>query len=100
MVHAPVFELRGSQIENALPSALGQKMDHTEQILIRVAEAHSAPDTGFEIRRAARQVERDRALVRIPEIDHAVELGVAGFELVARKQLRPMAGKSSHGLVD
>ena len=48
------------------------------------------PVSKYEAR--ARHVERDHALVRVPDVDHAVQLLVGRLDRVVREQLRPVVG--------
>src|SRR5207237_398391 len=62
-VRAAVRKLRGGDIDDAFASALRHEVHEAEQILIRIAEAHAAPNARLEIRGATRHVEGDHALV-------------------------------------
>ena len=74
---------------------LRDHVDEAEQVLVRVAEAHPAPDPGLEHRGRARQVERHHALVRVPGVDHAVDVLVAGRHLEGRRAARPTRPRSA-----
>ena len=54
----------------------GQVREETQQVLGTIAESRTAGDTGLERRHRAAHVERDHALVRVPDVDHAVRVGV------------------------
>ena len=57
-------------------------VDEAEQVLVGVAKPHPAADPRLEIRCRPGHIERDHALVRVPDIDHPV--GV----LVGRRYLQ------------
>ena len=59
----------------------GDHVHEPEQVLVGVAEAHPAADPRLEHRRRARQVERDHALVGVPDVDHPVDVLIAGVDL-------------------
>src|SRR5215510_10993406 len=89
MVRAAVLELRRREVDDALARAVGQLVDEARDVLIGVAEAHAAPYPRLEVRRAARQVERDDALALVPDVDHAVEFIVAALDGIAGEQVVP-----------
>ena len=62
-----------------LAGPLRDQVHEAEQVLVGVAEAHPAADPGLEERGERRHVERDHALVRVPDVDHPVQLLVAGL---------------------
>ena len=68
-------------------------MDKAQQILTGVAEAHAAAKTALEITRAAAHVERDHALILVPDIDHTVELVVAGLDRKTGEETFPVRSK-------
>ena len=100
MVGAAVGKLRGRQVENPPPGLGGYLMDETQQVLVGIPEAHAAADPGLEIGGASRQVERHHALVLVPYIDHAVELGVVGCHRIRREQLAPSAGQRPEAFIN
>ncbi len=55
---------------------LRYEVNEAEKILIGVTETHAMTDARLEVRGAPRHVERHHALVRVPDVDHAVELRV------------------------
>lgn len=61
-------------IQNALTGALGDHMHKTQQILIAVAIAHAAADSGFVAAGRTREVESGHTLRGIPRIDHALQM--------------------------
>ena len=89
VVGAAGRQLRRGDVEDPLAGPLRDHVDEAEQVLVRVAEAHAAPDPGLEQRGRARQVERDHALVGVPDVDHPVEVLVAGLDLERPEQLVP-----------
>ena len=90
VISAPVCELGRGDVDDALAGPLGDEVHEAQQVLVRVAKPHAAADARLEIRGAARHVEGDHALVRVPDVDHAVELLVARFERVFREHPGPM----------
>ena len=90
VVGAAVRLLGGRDVEDALPRPRRDEVHEAEQVLVRVAEAHAAADAGLEVRGRARHVERDHALVGVPDVDHPVEALVAGLHRVLRQHLRPV----------
>lgn len=49
MIGAAVRELRGGDIQNALPRPFRNDMHEAQQVLTRIAEAHAAPHAAFEV---------------------------------------------------
>ena len=49
MIGAAVRELRGGDIQNALPRPFRNDMHEAQQVLTRIAEAHAAPHATFEV---------------------------------------------------
>ena len=90
VVGAAVRLLGGRDVEDALPRPRRDEVHEAEQVLVRVAEAHATADPGLEVRGRARHVERDHALVGVPDVDHPVEALVAGLHRVLRQHLRPV----------
>ena len=100
VVGAPVVLLRRRDVEDALLRARGDEVDEAEEVLVRVAEAHAAADAGLEVGGRARHVERDHALVRVPDVDHPVEPGVLRLHVVGREHARPVVVQRAESLVD
>ncbi|OIQ79418.1 hypothetical protein GALL_388480 [mine drainage metagenome] len=90
VVRGPVRQLRRGDVEDPLAGPLGDEVHEPQQVLGRVAEAHPTPDARLEVRRRARHVERDHALVLVPDVDHPVELLVAARDAVAGEQVGPV----------
>ncbi len=99
VVSAAVGELSGRDVDDALAGTFRDLMDEAEQILVRVPEAHASPDTGLEVRCTARHVERDHALVGVPDVDHAVELLVRRLDLVHPEQAVPVLTQLGEGFL-
>ena len=99
MVGAAILELGGGDIQNAAAGALRDHVDEAQQILAAVAEAHPAADAAFVVAGRAAHVEGDHALVLVPQIDHPVQLLVAGVQLQGGEQLVPVVGQRSAGFV-
>ena len=89
MVRAARRQLRRGDVEDARPRPLGNQRDEPEEILVRIAEPHPAPDARLEVRRRAREVERHHALVGIPDVHHAIDVRVRSRHLQRREQLLP-----------
>ena len=93
VVGAAVGLLRGGDVEDALARALGHEVHEPQQVLVRVAEAHAAPDARLEVRGAARHVEGHHALVRVPDVDHAVQAIVGRRDAVVAEHAGPPVGE-------
>ena len=96
MVASAVRELRGGDIDDTLLRAVRNLMHETEDVLVGIAEAHAAADAGFEVRRGARQVEGNHALILVPDIDHAVNLVVGRLNIQDSEKLVPGGAKLCH----
>ncbi len=75
MVAAAVGELRGGDVEDALPRPVGNEVADARQVLVGVAETHAAADAALEVAGAAAEEEGDHALILVPDVDRAVEFG-------------------------
>ena len=64
VIGAAVALLRGREVHQALADLVRHDVHDAETVLVRIAEADAAAATGLEQRRAAREIERDHALVR------------------------------------
>ena len=82
MVGRSVGELRGRYVQDSLSCAGGDHVHEAQKVLCRVPEAHAASHAAFVVACAAAHVERDHALVLVPDVDHAVELGLICLDLV------------------
>ena len=118
MVAASVRELRGGNIQNALPGPLRNEVHDASQILVGIPEAHTPADTALKVAGAAAEEESDHALVLVPDIHRPVQfrhVGLQrkppqkavpeGFELRKSGLYLSRSGKSIHhpeglGLVD
>ena len=72
VVRAARGQLRRGDVQDALARPRRHHVDEAEQILVGVAEPHPAADPRLEVRRRPGHVERDHALVRVPDVDHPV----------------------------
>ena len=90
MVAAAIAELRRGDVEDAFAGAFGNLMHEAEQVLRRIAEAHAAPDAALEHGGRTAHVERDHALIGIPDIDHASQLLVGRGQHIGGQQVVPM----------
>ena len=71
-------------------------MNETEDILVGIAEAHAAADAGLEVRRGAGEVERNHALILVPDVNHAVNLVVGRFNIENTEELVPRSAELRH----
>ena len=90
-------QLRGSDVEDALAGPLRDHVDEAEQILVGVAEAHATADARLEQGGRPRQVERHHALVGVPDVDHAIDVLVAGLDVERAQQIRPVVAQGLEG---
>ena len=97
MVCAAVRELRGGDIKNTLSRAPGNDMDEAKYVLARIPEAHAAAHATFKVGSGTAHVERDHALVLVPDVDHPVDLFIAGLGVEVRKKPVPVCAQ---GFVD
>ena len=100
VVAAAVRELRRRDVEDAFAGAFGNLVDEADEVLVRVAEAHAAPDAALEERRRAGHVERHHALVLVPDVDHTVDLRVSRPHRIARQEAVPVGVERGEGPVD
>ena len=100
VIGAAVFELRGGNIQNALAGALRDHVDKAQQILIRIAETHPAPDARFVARCRTRHIERDHALVGVPDVDHPIGVFIRRLHLKNGQQLIPVAAQRFKSRID
>ena len=100
VVGAAVLKLGGGDIQNALPGTGGDDMHKAQQILTAVPEAHAASGTAFVVAGGAAHVKGDHALVLMPDVDHAVQLFLTGFQMVGGQQLFPVGAQGGAGCID
>ncbi len=81
-------------------AAPGIELNEPEQVLVRIAEAHPTPDPGLEEGRRTREVERDHALVLVPDVDHPVDVLAGRRHLEASEQIRPVVAQANECLLD
>ena len=96
VIGAAVRKLRGGDVQDPLSCALRNDMHKAEQVLTRIAEAHPAAHAAFKIAGRAAHVERDHALVLVPDIHHPVDLLVAGLGVVVGEQCVPVPVQRVH----
>ncbi len=89
VVRAAGRQLGRGDVEKSLAGPGGDHLDESEEVLARVPEPDPATDPRFEERRRARDVERDHALVRVPDVDHPVDVLVARPRLVRPDEVGP-----------
>ena len=90
VVRAAGRQLRCGQVQDAFPCPRRRHVHKTQQILVRVAKAEPPPDSRFIERRRARQIERSHALIRVPDIHHAVGVNVRRIDLKDAQQAVPV----------
>ena len=100
VVGAAVLKLGGGDIQNALPGAGGDDVHKAQQILTAVPEAHAASGTAFKVAGRAAHIKGDHALVLVPDVDHAVQLFLAGVQMVGGQQLLPVGAQGGAGGID
>ena len=93
VIRAAVRELRGSDINDPLSGALGNKVHETEQILTGISKAHASADAGFIIRSASGHIEGDHALILIPDVDHSVHFGTGTGDMEFAEEFSPVIAK-------
>ena len=96
MIGTAVCKLRGGNVQNTLPRPFRNDVYKSEQVLTRIAEAHPAAHAAFKIAGRAAHVERDHALVLVPDIHHPVDLLVAGLGVVVGEQCVPVPVQRVH----
>ena len=93
VIGAAVRELGGGDVQNALPRPARHQMHEAQQVLAGIPKAHAPAGAAFIIAGAAAHIERHHALVLVPDIDHTVQLFVAGAQRKARQQPIPVRGQ-------
>ena len=90
MVRGAVLKLRGCDVYDSLTRPLRDQVDKAEEILTAVPESHAAADARLEIRCGPRHVERDHALILVPDVDHAVDFVVLCLDMEGVKEMGPV----------
>ncbi len=99
VVSAAVLEHGSREVDKALSRSFGDLVYEAEQVLVGVAEAHTASDTALEIRSGTAHIERYHTLVLVPDIYHAVDLLVGRVYTVLGEQTAPVFLKALEQLV-
>ena len=73
VVASAVRELRGGNVQDALPGPFRNKVHYAREVLVGVTEAHSTADSAFKVAGASAEEEGDHALVLVPDIHGAVQ---------------------------
>ncbi len=81
MISTAVFKLGGGNVQNALACPGWYLMHKPQQILIRISKTHTPPNSRFKVRSTARHVKGNHTLIRIPDINHAIEFFIATLDL-------------------
>ena len=89
VIAAAVRELGGSDVDDTLSCPVGDLVNEAEHVLVGVAEAHAASDAALEVGSGAGEVERNHALVLVPDVDHAVYLVVRRVNVEDTEELVP-----------
>ena len=97
VVGAAVLELGGGDIQNALPGTGGDDVHKAQKILTAVPEAHAASGAAFKVAGRAAHVKGDHALILVPEVHHAVQLFLAGLQMVGGQQRIPVLRQCGAG---
>ena len=92
-------QLRGGQVQDALAGARRRHVHKAQQVLVGIAEAQAAPDARLIERRRARHVEGRHALVRIPDVHHAIGVDVGRVDLEDAEQALPVLAQLLEGRV-
>ena len=100
MVGTAVLKLGGGNVQNTLPGTGGDDVHETQQVLTAVAEAHAAAGAALVVAGTAAHIEGDHALVLMPDVDHAVQLFFAGFQMVGGQQVLPVLSQRGAGGID
>ena len=93
VIGAAIRELRRGHIQNPLPCPVRNQMDEAQEILGTVPEAHAASDAALKIGSRTAHVERDHALILVPDVDLAVEPLIARVNLKGAQQLLPVSAE-------
>ena len=75
-------------------------MHEAKQVLVGIAEAHAASHARLVVGGGTGHIERDHALVLVPDVDHTVELFVAGIDAVGGQQFGPVGVELLQGGFD
>ena len=99
VVASSVGELCGCDVDDALSSARRNLMYEAYEVLVAVAEAHTAAYSALEEAGGTREVECHHALVLVPDVHHSVQFLVSALHAVAVQQVVPVAAELVEGLV-
>ncbi len=99
MVRPAVFELGGGQIQQPFPGPGWGHLHKAQQILVGIPETHAPTHAGLEIGGRAGEVEGDHALIGVPDVDHAVGVGVRRLDLIDVQQGAPVGGQGLEGRI-
>ena len=96
MVAAAVRELRGSNIDDTLLRAVRNLVHEAENILVGISKSHAAADSRLEVGSGTGKVERNHALILVPDVNHAVDLVVGGGNIQNAEEFVPCGAKLCH----
>jgi hypothetical protein len=90
VVRAARLQLGRRQVQDALPGPLRDHRHRPQQVLVGIPEPDAPPDAGLKVRGRAGQVEGGHALIRVPDVDHSVRVGVRGLHLERAQETVPV----------
>ena len=99
VISSAALELRRGQVEDPLTCACRNHVHKSQQVLVRVAETQASPNARLERRSRARQIECGHALVRVPDIHHAIRVHIGRVDLEDAEKFVPVRAKAIEGRV-
>ncbi len=90
VIGAAGWQLRRGEVEDAFACARRHHVHEAQQVLVGIAEAQPASNARFIERRRARHIERCHALVRVPDVHHAIGVDVGRLHLANAEQFVPV----------
>jgi len=99
LITPSVGELGGGNVEDPLAGTRGYLVDEPDEVLVGISESHATANTRLEIGGRSREVERDHALVLVPDVDHPVEFFFTRGNMEHAQQLLPVGFQIGQGLV-
>ena len=79
VVGGAIFKLSRGDVDNTLTGALGRLVHKADEILVGIAETHTAANAGFKEGGGAAHVKGDHTLVLVPDIHHAIQALITGI---------------------
>ena len=90
MESTPIAQLCGCKIKQPFPGSFRHHVDETKQVLGRIPESHSTPNSAFKIGRRTAHVKCDHALIGIPDVHHTVGIYIRSIDTELLKQQIPV----------